>query len=65
MDLNYDEKCQDLLYRRRGVSGITATEGHGGLFNPTSGFDTFQLNGGVMVWSFGPITAHERGQRDG
>jgi prepilin-type N-terminal cleavage/methylation domain-containing protein len=65
MDLNYDEKCMDSLYRRKAVSQMTdgRPEGFEGLFNSTdkdstgrltASGDNFSYNGGVMVWSAGP-----------
>ncbi|MBA4148570.1 MAG: prepilin-type N-terminal cleavage/methylation domain-containing protein [Verrucomicrobia bacterium] len=57
MDMNYDGKTWDGLYRFRDVSQKgTSAEGHNGLFSATPGapIDNFEYNGGVMVWSFGP-----------
>lgn len=54
MDLNYDEKCMDALYRKAEVSqNPPGQAGYNGLFN-SSGADNFAFNGGVMVWSAGP-----------
>jgi len=55
-DLNYDEKCRDSVYRRSAVSFQgTAGAGFNGLSSlDTSGAsDTFEHNGGFMVWSLG------------
>jgi len=65
LDLNYDERCWDSLYRRRLVSQVIGgkPEGLEGLFNQkdkdasgnlTGGGDNYAHNGGVMVWSAGP-----------
>jgi len=57
MDLNYDEKCMDAVYRRSFVSKQNNNSGFNGLFNSkdsTGASDNFGFNGGVMVWSLGP-----------
>jgi prepilin-type N-terminal cleavage/methylation domain-containing protein len=54
MDLNFDEKCQDTLYRRNNVSQQSGNSGYYGLFNSSGALNGFEYNGGVMVWSFGP-----------
>jgi prepilin-type N-terminal cleavage/methylation domain-containing protein len=59
MDLNYDEKCWDAVYRNRIVSQQVANgpAGYGGLSNPTDvngNGNNYAFNGGVMVWSMGP-----------
>jgi general secretion pathway protein G len=59
MDLNYDEKCWDAVYRLKSVSQsgpANSTVGFNGLSNPdvVAWPNHFALNGGVMVWSFGP-----------
>jgi prepilin-type N-terminal cleavage/methylation domain-containing protein len=61
MDLNYDNKCMDAFYDQQAVSQINANSplGYNGLSNTTDGTgkgngDFYALNGGVMVWSFGP-----------
>ena len=64
MDLNYDGKCRDDLYRLKAVSqkpdssGVqTGPVGFNGLYNSTDAGgngNTFEYNGGVMVWSMGP-----------
>src|SRR5262249_41781503 len=59
MDLNYDDKCMDAVYRKQLVSQKTAgsSEGLNGLANSTgiSGAgDFYAYNGGVMIWSAGP-----------
>ena len=58
MDLNYDDKCMDAIYRRKAVSQITAgkPDGYNGLVNAadnTGATDDYSFNGGVMVWSLG------------
>jgi prepilin-type N-terminal cleavage/methylation domain-containing protein len=52
MDLNYDDKCTDALYGLTAVSQQAGTTGFNGLTQFTT--NTFDLNGGVMVWSLGP-----------
>jgi len=57
MDLNFDEKCQDVFYEKQGVSQSANTAGINGLFNavdPNGNGDHFAFNGAVMVWSLGP-----------
>lgn len=49
IDLNDDNKCKDAFYKLDSVSG----GGLNGLIR-TGGADSFELNGPVMVWSFGP-----------
>ena len=58
MDLNYDEKCMDAVYRLQSVSldpsSTTPTVGFNGLNNSVDAAgagDHFAYNGGVMVWS--------------
>jgi hypothetical protein len=53
MDLNFDEKCEDALYRKSAVSLKEGQTGYNGLFN-NGVADAFVYNGGVMVWSKGP-----------
>ena len=65
MDLNYDEKCMDAVYRRKAVSQITAgkPDGYNGLVNAadnTGATDEYSFNGGVMVWSLGPDKKMDR-----
>jgi prepilin-type N-terminal cleavage/methylation domain-containing protein len=50
MDLNDDNKCTDLWY------GLTAVSGGGlmGLISNPGPPPVYQLNGSVMIWSFGP-----------
>lgn len=59
MDMNYDGRCLDALYRRQTVSQVQAGSpaGYNGLSNvrqPTGNSDFYELNGPVMIWSFGP-----------
>jgi prepilin-type N-terminal cleavage/methylation domain-containing protein len=57
LDLDYDDKCNDALYRRNGVSQKDASNanlGLNGLSNPDGGADNFQHNDMMMVWSAGP-----------
>jgi len=68
LDLNYDDKCWDAIYRQQNVSrdpdltkNPSGTKGFNGLFNTftsdVSGVGPhFAFNGGVMVWSAGPDT---------
>ena len=56
LDLNYDDKCMDAVYRRASVSNVAANNpnGYNGLFNAadsTGASDDYSFNGGVMVWS--------------
>ena len=58
LDLNYDEKCMDAVYRTQNVSQPPAggTAGLNGLNNSTDvsgNGPNFAFNGGVMVWSLG------------
>ena len=68
MDLNYDEKCWDALYRLQSVSQSAAgkPQGFNGLFNtkdPVAGAgDYYALTGGVMVWSLGPDGKFDTGK---
>ncbi|HLP77802.1 MAG TPA: prepilin-type N-terminal cleavage/methylation domain-containing protein [Candidatus Paceibacterota bacterium] len=56
MDLNFDEKCQDVYYGMQKVSQQTGTVGFNGLVNPDVGTkpNNFTFSGTVMVWSYGP-----------
>jgi len=61
MDVNFDNKCHDGVYRRAEVSQLSSTTGLNGLSlvkpeNPgTDGSsDWFAANTTVMVWSLGP-----------
>jgi len=58
LDLSYNDRCRDYFYSRDSVSRTASGSqaGHNGLFNPKSGggTDEFELNGPIMVWSFGP-----------
>lgn len=60
LDLNYDDKCWDAVYRRAGISQRAPgnPSGYNGLFNatdtPGGNGDNYAFNGGVMIWSLGP-----------
>jgi prepilin-type N-terminal cleavage/methylation domain-containing protein len=58
MDLNYDGKCRDAVYRQQKVSQVKPGKpgGFNGLSNsqPDPNSDFYEYNGGVMVWSLGP-----------
>jgi prepilin-type N-terminal cleavage/methylation domain-containing protein len=59
MDLNYDGKCRDAVYRLAAVSrqSVGNPSGFNGLFNSTDSAgngNTYEFNGGVIVWSWGP-----------
>jgi type II secretory pathway pseudopilin PulG len=60
MDLNYDDKCMDAVYRKQIVSQVPGSgngAGYNGLYNSTDNKgdgDNYSFNGGVMVWSLGP-----------
>jgi prepilin-type N-terminal cleavage/methylation domain-containing protein len=60
MDLNYDDNCEDDVYRLRSVSqngSGTTTTGFNGVNSPgitPQHQDNFQFHGKVMVWSAGP-----------
>jgi len=56
LDLNYDDKCMDAVYRHHEVSQQPGggPNGYNGLVNSidsTGVTDDYTLNGGVMVWS--------------
>ena len=56
MDLNYDDKCMDAVYRNQVVSLDNGQNGFNGLVNSTDAAgngDNFAFNGGVMIWSKG------------
>jgi prepilin-type N-terminal cleavage/methylation domain-containing protein len=57
LDLNYDGKCEDVLYNKRDVSQENNATGAFGLSNTTDNNgagDHFALSGSVMIWSLGP-----------
>lgn len=59
VDLNYDDKCRDALYRRQAVSRDPqkGSAGINGLYNGIDAGgagDHFEANSKVMVWSAGP-----------
>jgi prepilin-type N-terminal cleavage/methylation domain-containing protein len=61
LDLNYDEKCLDAIYRKQAVSQNPQTPsspaGLNGLSDSksaTGASDDYAFNGGAMVWSLGP-----------
>ena len=67
MDLNYDEKCNDLLYTKTAVSqNPPSSSSQAGFFglsttNANGAGDNFQFQGKVMVWSLGPDGKYENG----
>lgn len=74
MDLDGDNKCLDGMYRKKGVSQRDNNIGHFGLTNSKNAngeSDDFELNGPVMIWSFGPdkkaapgVSANQSPNRD-
>lgn len=57
IDLNYDEKARDAVYRGRTISQQNVASGYFGLINtvdPGGAGPHFDLNSKVMVWSLGP-----------
>ena len=54
MDLNDDNKCTDLWYGTQQVSQGAAGAGLNGLIGSGSNPPVYQLNGPIMIWSFGP-----------
>ena len=57
LDLNYDEKTRDALYRIAPVSRQSGQSGYNGLFNsrdPGGAGNDFEANSKVMIWSLGP-----------
>jgi hypothetical protein len=64
MDMNYDNKTRDGLYRFSSVSQDGA-KGLNSLFSPTpiAPNDDFEFNGGVMVWSLGPDGQATKGDK--
>lgn len=74
VDLNGDNKCMDGFYRKKAVSRKNQTEGFFGLSNstkPNGDSDDFELNGPIMIWSFGPdqkinatVTAKDKENKD-
>jgi prepilin-type N-terminal cleavage/methylation domain-containing protein len=57
LDLNYDEKARDVLYRVAQVSRQNGQSGYNGLFNsrdPGGAGNGFEANSKVMIWSLGP-----------
>ena len=56
MDLNYDDQCEDAVYRLKLVSQQNGSAGYNGLINTTDAGgngDHFRYHGKVMVWSAG------------
>jgi prepilin-type N-terminal cleavage/methylation domain-containing protein len=59
MDLNYDEKCRDAIYRQQSVSQpptpVNTQAGFDGLYNTNANGigNYYELNGSIMVWSRG------------
>ena len=57
VDMNDDSKCTDAVYRKQVVSQSDGPKGRNGLFNArnaSGNSDDFELNGPVMIWSYGP-----------
>jgi type II secretory pathway pseudopilin PulG len=57
LDLNGDNRCRDAFYKSHLVSRKNGALGFCGLTNTsdaTGTSDSFEYEGGVMVWSFGP-----------
>lgn len=59
MDLNYDGKCLDAVYRNSRVSRRTlgSALGFDGLLNTvdsSDNTDNYSCGGSAMIWSFGP-----------
>jgi len=59
IDLNYDGKCFDAMYRQRQVSQLNPGSpiGRNGLINETDSTgvsDDYVFKGDVMIWSMGP-----------
>ena len=54
MDSNDDNKCADLWYGTQSVSQGAAGAGLNGLIGSGAIPPVYQLNGSVMIWSFGP-----------
>ena len=56
VDLNYDGRCRDGLYRYASVSADASGKGLNGLSRPAgvNAGDYFEANKPIMVWSFGP-----------
>ena len=58
LDLNYDGKCRDAIYRNKDVSMLQGSSGFFGLYNTldpaNNPGNNYEYNGPVMVWSLGP-----------
>jgi hypothetical protein len=59
LDMNYDGKCDDALYKLKSVSywqgnGGTGYNGLTDTTDPTGATGPFELSGSVMIWSMGP-----------
>jgi prepilin-type N-terminal cleavage/methylation domain-containing protein len=54
MDLNDDNKCTDLWYGRQTVSQDASGAALNGLIGSGGNPPVYQLNGPIMIWSFGP-----------
>jgi prepilin-type N-terminal cleavage/methylation domain-containing protein len=60
LDMNYDGKVRDALYRQESVSASSTPTSAQGKFGLTrsaplpQGANTFEARGNVMIWSFGP-----------
>jgi hypothetical protein len=61
LDLNYDGRCRDALYRREPVSVNNGPSGFNGLNNTADSATTpgnnYEYEGGAMAWSLGPDSA--------
>lgn len=68
LDLNFDERAWDRIYRDPQVSRQPGAPNNGqgetgfnGLLNPPNNPDYFEFSGRVMVWSFGPDKRYDAG----
>ena len=75
VDLNGDNKCMDGFYRKKAVSHEKIKPKDFLAFpipqNPMWDSDDFELNGPIMIWSFGPdqkinatVTAKDKENKD-
>lgn len=66
IDLNYDDKARDVVYRLQSASQQNASVGYNGLINtvdPGGNGNHFDLNSKVMVWSLGPDKTFNPGSK--